>query len=168
MTEGNVKTDPQTDPPFFSVLLTPHRSLGRSGFMVVMGLITLISFISGVVFWSVGAWPVAGFLGLDVLAIYIAFRLNYRSGRAFEEVHVSRSELTIKRVSPTGQEQVFTFNPYWARLSVERLPDEGVVRLSITSHGDELELGSFLNPVDRETFSKAFAIALSDARMGRV
>ncbi|WP_350335789.1 DUF2244 domain-containing protein [Coralliovum pocilloporae] len=167
MTEGNAKTDPQTDQPFFSVLLTPYRSLGRSGFLIVMGLITLISFVSGVVFWAVGAWPVAGFLGLDVLAIYIAFRLNYRSGRAFEEVHVSRSELVIRRVSPNGQEQVFTFNPYWARLHVECLPDEGVTRLTLTSHGRELELGSFLNPADRETFSKAFAIALSDARTGR-
>ena len=49
-----------------------------------MGLIGLVSFAAGAMFFVVGAWPVVGFLGLDLLLIYLAFRASYRSGRAYE------------------------------------------------------------------------------------
>ena len=35
-----------------------------------------------------GAWPVMGFFGLDVLLVYVAFKLNYRSGRLYETVEL--------------------------------------------------------------------------------
>ena len=43
--------------------------------MVAIGA---VSFVAGVVFLLMGAWPVFGFFGLDVLLLYWAFRLNYR------------------------------------------------------------------------------------------
>ena len=72
--------DPELDQPeLFSARLTPHRSLNRTGFLVLMAFITVISFAAGVVFWWIGAWPVFGFFGLDVLVIYWAFRINFRT-----------------------------------------------------------------------------------------
>src|SRR5437588_1476045 len=75
MSESNAPTAPATpEPALFSALLTPHRSLSSAGFFVVMGLIAGISFVGGVVFLIAGAWPVIGFLGLDVALEYWAFR----------------------------------------------------------------------------------------------
>ena len=85
MTAGN-DFDPQADQPkLFSARLTPHRSLNRTGFLVLMTFISTVSFVAGVAFWMMGAWPVLGFFGLDVLVIYWAFRINFRSARGARE-----------------------------------------------------------------------------------
>src|SRR6188474_2008439 len=91
------------DEPFFKALLTPHRSLGRAGFMVLMGALLLAWTITGAIFLANGAWPIFGFFGLDVLLVYVAFRLNYRSAKAYEQVTVTPSELTVRKVSHHGR-----------------------------------------------------------------
>ena len=74
MTAGN-DFDPALDQPtLFSARVTPHRSLNRTGFLVLMAFIGVVSFVAGVAFCLMGAWPVLGFFGLDVLVIYWAFR----------------------------------------------------------------------------------------------
>ena len=55
-------------------MLTPHRSLSPTGFLIFMAVLGGISFVTGMVFLLAGAWPVFGFLGLDVLLVYWAFR----------------------------------------------------------------------------------------------
>ena len=95
MTAGN-EFDPEVaEPTLFSALLTPHRSLNRTGFLVLMAFLSLISFAAGVAFLLMGAWPVFGFFGLDVLAIYWAFKINFRRARACEEILVTPSELRV-------------------------------------------------------------------------
>src|ERR1700684_3355173 len=101
MTAGNA-FDPQAQPELFSALLTPHRSLNRTGFLVLMGFLTAVSFAAGVAFLMMGAWPVFGFFGLDVLAVYWAFRINFRRAKATEEISVTASELRVRRVNTRG------------------------------------------------------------------
>ena len=90
----------KADEPFFQALLTPHRSLGHTGFAVLMGALLFGWAVTGVIFLSYGAWPVFGFFGLDVLLVYVCFKLNYRAARAREEVSVSRTSLDIRKVAP--------------------------------------------------------------------
>src|SRR5690606_3503245 len=99
------------DEPFFHALLTPHRSLGPKGFRILMAMMIAISLGCGLLFLSLGAWPVFGFLGLDLALIYWAFRANYRSGRAQEEIFVSRTCLDIRQTSPKGEMVEHRFNP---------------------------------------------------------
>ena len=98
MIAGNA-FDPDPQPELFSALLTPHRSLNRAGFVVLMSFLSVVSFVAGVAFWMMGAWPVFGFFGLDVLAVYWAFRINFRHARASEEIRITSSELRVRRVS---------------------------------------------------------------------
>ncbi|MBN9058660.1 MAG: DUF2244 domain-containing protein, partial [Rhizobiales bacterium] len=109
-------------------------------------------------------WPIAAFFGLDILAIQLAFRLNYRSGRACEIVEMTDEHLTVRRIAPNGRAEDFDFNPYWARLEVERVPDWGIIRMALASHGRRLSIGSFLNPDDRESFASALSKALASVR----
>ena len=88
MTPSNA-FDPSNEPELFSALLTPHRSLSRAGFLALMLFVIAVSFAAGLACVLIGAWPVFGFFGLDVLAIYWAFRINFRSGRASEEIRVT-------------------------------------------------------------------------------
>ncbi len=160
-------TDRNMDEPaelVFSAVLKPYRSLSPSGFALLLMLVASTCFASGLLFWSLGAWPIAGFFGLDILAIQFAFRLNYRAARAREIVEMTRDTLTIRRISASGKMEQFDFNPYWARLEVERLPDWGITRMALASHGRRLSIGSFLNPDDREGFATALQNALTSLR----
>ena len=150
----------------FSAVLRPHRSLSPRGFGLLMMAIALCSFFVGFTFWLMGAWPVVGFCGLDVLLIQWAFRLNFRDARALEEVHLTHERLSITQISPKGVARETGFNPYWARLEIERQPEIGVTALRVASHGARLAIGAFLPPVERESFAAAFSAALAKVRAG--
>lgn len=152
------------DDVIFSATLTPYRSLGRRGFLVLMGVIGGLWFVTGIYFWAHGAWPVFGFFGLDFLAVYLAFKLNYRAARAYEEVEVTRTALVIRKVKPSGKAEELRFNPQWARLEVERIEDEGVTRIFVRAREGRVPVGAFLNPEDRTSFAQAFGAALAEAR----
>src|SRR4051794_21018237 len=104
------------EPALFSAVLTPHRSLSATGFLLVMVLVGGVSFVAGLVFLLMGAWPVFGFFGLDVLLVYVAFRANYRAATAFERVSVTPSELRVRKVSHRGKVSEWTLNPLWVRI----------------------------------------------------
>ncbi|MBE0693430.1 MAG: DUF2244 domain-containing protein [Aquamicrobium sp.] len=162
MTETN--TRPAADEPIFRALLMPHRSLGQAGFYALMATLLAGWAVTGVVFLSRGAWPVFGFFGLDVLAIYVAFRLNYRAARAREEVSVSRTALDIRKTAPSGRTEDHRFNPFWARFNVARHDEIGITRMAVEGQGKAVAIGGFLNPDDRESFAAAFSSALATVR----
>ncbi|MFU0507400.1 DUF2244 domain-containing protein [Pseudaminobacter sp. NGMCC 1.201702] len=153
------------DKPFFQALLTPHRSLGRTGFLVLMAGLCASWLVTGAFFLAHGAWPVFGFFGLDILAIYIAFRLNYRAARAREEVSVSRTSLDIRKIAPSGRSEAHHFNPFWARFAVARHDEIGITKMAVEGQGRSVPIGGFLNPDDRESFAAAFSRALATAKM---
>lgn len=157
---------PDADEPFFRALLTPHRSLGRTGFAILMAALLFCWLVTGAFFLSTGAWPVFGFFGLDVLLIYVAFRMNYRAARAREEVSVSRISLDIRKTAPSGRSEAFRFNPFWARFSVARHAEIGITGMAVEGQGQAVSIGSFLNPDDRESFATAFSTALATAKRG--
>jgi len=144
----------------FRAVLTPHRSLGPKGFTVLMAAVCAISFGTGLLFYMIGAWPVMGFMGLDVALIYVAFKLNFRALRLYETVDLTEEALTVTRVEPSGKAQSWNFNPYWVRLSL--MPRRGrSTELSIASHGKRLVFASFLTDTEREDFALALSSALS-------
>jgi uncharacterized membrane protein len=157
MTE--LSADPQAESNFAAVL-TPHRSLSPQGFAVLMTLVCLVSFGTGLLFFLLGAWPVIGFMGLDVALIYIAFKLNYRAARLYETVDLTPKALTVTRVQPSGKAQSWSFNPYWVRLDLEERIGRSS-ELSIASHGKRLVFGAFLTDLEREDFAQALSRALS-------
>lgn len=154
------------DEPFFKALLLPHRSLGRTGFMILMGALLFGWVVTGVIFLSNGAWPIFGFFGLDVIGLYVAFRLNYRAARAREEVSVSRTSLDILKTAPSGKSERFHFNPFWARFSISRHSEIGITGMAVVSREKSVPIGGFLNPDDRESFAIAFSRALATAKAG--
>lgn len=156
--------DRLNDQPVFAAELVPHRSLGRKGFRVVLALTGAVCIVYGIFFMVTGAWPIGLFLGLDFLALYIAFRLNYRAAKAREEVTVSRTSLSIRKFSPAGRMVEHRFNPFWARFRVKRHDELGIVSMHVAGEGRVTDIGSFLNPDDRESFARAFRGALATVR----
>jgi len=162
----SLDNDSHPDPTIFSAVLTPHRSLSPTGFLVFMIVLGGASFTTGMVFLMAGAWPVFGFFGLDVLLVYWAFRLNYRSARAYEQVTVTPSELTVRKVSHHGRVSEWTLNPLWVRLHRHEHDEFGIERLFLTSRGQQLAIAGFLGPQEKKSFAQALSAALAEARRG--
>ena len=166
MIPGNASDEALREPALFGARLTPHRSLSRAGFVLVMVVLGTISFATGMVFLLIGAWPVFGFFGLDVLLVYCAFRANYRAAAAYEEVVVTPSELRVRKVSHRGQVSEWALNPLWARLEYESDEEFGLQRLYLVSRGRKLPIASFLPPQEKESFAAALAAAIGEAKRG--
>ena len=139
-----------------------------SGFIIVMSLVGGVSFVAGVAFLIMGAWPVFGFFGLDVLLIYLAFRANYRAATAFEQISVTPSELRVRKVSHRGRVSEWTLNPLWVKLDREVHEEFGIERLFLVSGGRKLPVATFLPPEEKESFAAALAVALNEARRGPI
>jgi uncharacterized membrane protein len=156
----------ELEPTIFSAVITPHRSLGHVGFLTLMLVFGGISFIAGTMFFIVGAWPVFGFFGLDVALLYFAFRLNYRSADAYEEVTITPSTLTVRKVSHHGAAREWQLNPLWVRLDKITHEEYGIERLLLVSRGKNLPVGNFLGPEEKASFAAALGRALNEAKRG--
>jgi uncharacterized membrane protein len=165
-TSDNNRDAAPGDPKIFSAVITPHRSLGPRGFLIFMLCLGGLSFASGVAFVAMGAWPVCGFFGLDVLLVYLAFRANYRSARAYEVVTVTASELTVRKVNHRGGVREVTLNPLWVKLERIVHQEFGIERLFLVSQGRRLPIAAFLAPHEKESFALALSTALGEARRG--
>jgi uncharacterized membrane protein len=166
MTAGNDFDPDPAQPELFSALLTPHRSLNRTGFLVLMGFLSAVSFATGLAFLLMGAWPVFGFFGLDVLVIYWAFRVNFRDAKATEEIRVTPYELRVRRVSHRGHVVEWVLNPLWVQLDQKIHAEYGIERLYLVSKGRRVSVASFLGPDEKASFAKALLAALQAARRG--
>ncbi len=168
MNDDNRRSDNAAlaEPKIFAATITPHRSLGSAGFFILMLCIGAVSFASGMVFLLLGAWPVFGFLGLDVLLIYWAFRANFRAARAYEEVTVSASELTLRKVSHQGRVREWTLNPVWVQLDRVVHEEFGIERLFLVSRARRLPIAACLGPDEKASFAKALAAAIGEAKRG--
>jgi uncharacterized membrane protein len=151
----------RSPPPnvWFDAVLTPHRSLPPAGFGILMAALAVLSFIAGMTFVLQGAWPVFGFFGLDVGLVYLAFKLNYRSGRMAETIRLDRKALTIARRYPGGEVKSWEFEPYWVQILMLG-PSGRDPALVLRSHGRDLVIGSFLTVPERHEVADALLTAL--------
>jgi uncharacterized membrane protein len=148
--------------PLLDLTLRPHRSLSPAGFAWLMGLLCAVSFVAGLVFFLAGAWPVIGFLGVDVLLVWIAFRASYARGRQHERVVLYADRLEIERVDSQGRRATESWQPYWLKVDLAARPGHpAAVRL--TSHGRSTWLGGFL-PIDE----RAPVARLIDDALGKL
>jgi uncharacterized membrane protein len=154
-------------PVIFDAEISPNRSLGPAGFRLVMALFAIMALVPGVIFLSMGAWPIFGFLGLDVLAVYVAFRLSYARGRAREYVRVTPRDLDIRRMDHRGREvSAERFPSYWARVAIDD-PPEPDSQLTVSASGRYTTIGRFLSAEERVSLALALREALARAKQTR-
>jgi uncharacterized membrane protein len=150
--------------PLFAATLTPHRSLTRRGYRYVIALFCVLATIPAIVFFSLGAWPIVGFLGIDLIAIGWALSSSMKSGKQFEEVTLWPDELEVKQVAPNGKVELTRFNPFFVKLVIDRDFNERTTALHLRTRDSDLVIGAFLNPDDKASFAKVFGSALKKAR----
>ena len=162
MTAQNpLDNDPGPEPTLFSAIITPHRSLSGTGFLVVMGLVGGLSFIGGTVFFLLGAWPVAGFMGIDVWLLWFFFQRSYLDARRRETLTLTDRELIVERRSPDGEREEHRLDAYWLRFDVSE------ERLVVVSRGNRIVVGRFLSPEERGQLAEELKAAHARMRAPR-
>jgi uncharacterized membrane protein len=158
MEEGNSRT--------WAVTLTPHRSLGRRGFLIVMGVIALVNFAIGLSFYLLGAWPVAGFTGLDVALIWFAFRINFADAQRVERIEITPHEVILQRFAHGQNSQAKRFLRRWLQIELDVDRDRDIIGgLYLQSQGKRTEIGKFLAPHERKELAAELRSALASPRI---
>jgi len=150
--------------PLYRAELAPHRSLGRAGVRRVAALMAALALVPGTFFYLIGAWPVVGFMGFDVIALYWALTWSLGDRRIREEIALWRDRLLISHLPRRGGARRHRFNPFWVKFRVERDRFDRVTSLALVSRENRLEIGSFLGPDAKAEFAREFAAALYRAR----
>jgi uncharacterized membrane protein len=146
----------------WSVTLTPHRSLTREGFVALMAILVLLNLAGGLLFFVAGAWPVTGFMGLDVVLVWWAFRQNFTDGRRAERISIARDRVTLQRLSLAGPGETLEFNRRWLKVELEFDVARDVVgRLLLVYQGSKTEVGAFLGGDERRSLCKEIKAALA-------
>ena len=160
-------TTQTADDTVFSALIRPHRSMGAEGRRLVITLVAVAGVISSIPFMIIGAWPVAGYFGLDVLLLAIAFRVNQNRAHEWEEVLLTPVQLHFRRVSHRGETAEWHLNPAWVR--IERGSEDedfGLQDLAIVSGPTRIPVAKHLSPLERAQFARAFEAGLLKAKRG--
>ncbi|MFO1101535.1 MAG: DUF2244 domain-containing protein [Methylocystis sp.] len=150
----------------YEARLTPHRSMTRHAFYAFIMIFCCGQVLFALPFFFMGAWPVAGFMGLDALGLYIAFRLSFNSARRQETLDLTALELVFAQIGARGQRKEWRFNPSWVRLEQTVHEEFGTERVELVSRGESVEIGAFLGPDQKAELARDLTRALIDARTG--
>lgn len=149
--------------PLFDAVIYPNPPLSNRGFALVIGGFALLSGIVGTMMFLAGAWPVIGFLGLDVLVLGLAFHIVRRRARAYEAVHLERDRLTIRRVDHHGRSREWCLLPYFTRIELDQ-PLRRSSLVHVRDHTTQVRIGAFLTPKERASLARALRDALGETR----
>lgn len=152
--------------PVFAAVITPYRSLPPRTFRIIMVVCAVVALGSAIRVAALGFWPVSGFFCLDLLALYVAFRINYRRAGSKEEVVLTPVDLVFRRTSHRGETSEWHLNPLWTRL--DRVSDEefGMQRLALVSRGEQILIARELSPHEREHLADELGEALAQVKKG--
>ncbi len=117
--------------------------------------------VIGLPLFIMGAWPVFGFMGLDVFLLWWLFKRSYLDARRSETLLLTDRELVVVRVAPDGEREEQRLDAYW--LKVEATEE----RLVVTSRGNRAVIGRFLGPDERLRVTEQLKAAIADMRAPR-
>lgn len=150
----------------WQAILTPHRSLSKQGFLLVMAIIVVVNLMVGAVFAAIGAWPVAGFAGLDVLLVWWAFRANFADARQEERISITEHELVLDQLRGSDPPRHQRFVRRWVRIELDEDHERELIgRLSLVSGRTRVTIGEFLAPEERKSLARALRRALAIPRL---
>ncbi|HYD99242.1 MAG TPA: DUF2244 domain-containing protein [Alphaproteobacteria bacterium] len=152
-------------PVYFDAVLQQNRSLSMVGAFIVLGVAGAFSFSIAALFASIGAWPVLGFCGLDILLLWLALRHAVKAPKPYETVRLDSRDLRVRRVDAKGRAREWTFQPYWVQVGVQE-PNELETHVTLSSHGRTLPVALCLSPPEKRDFAEALKAALRRWREG--
>ncbi len=144
----------------FEAVCTANQSLGKRGMAAVASLVIVASTAVAALFVALGAWPVIGFAGAEVLLVLGLLSLHRRRGRrALEVLALVNDRLVVRRTDARGRREEVALDAYWARVSLEERPGTAG-RLLLTERRRRVEVGGLLGDAERRELAAMLDEAL--------
>ncbi len=156
----------QAESLIFEAVIVPHRSLSRRGLWRLLAAIAALCALNATVAIHIGAWPVGGFTGVELLLAAVLFRLNATSARASELLLLTSERLRIIRTDPKGRREERVLPPHWLTVSLEERPGR-VPGLWLGTRGEREEVGNCLGEEAKRDLARALREALDRWRNPR-
>jgi len=149
-----------SDPILFEAISTPPQSLSRTGMVWLCGLVVPAAAIPAVLFTLLGAWPVLGFMGLEVGVVLGMVALHRRwSAAAVERLCLTEGRLVVTASDGRGGQRRVELDPYWSRVELREEAGLGAA-LWLACRGREVEIGRLLAEPEKRDLAAALAAAL--------
>jgi len=126
----------------FSLLAKRNCSLQDAHRRRAFWLIAGMSAVIAVGFAAVGAWLVLPFAGLEIAALWWAFRCFAAEAEDFERVTISGDRLLVE-ARTRGRMRKYEWNRRWTQVVVQGGAES--CRVALRSHGREIEFGRCLS-----------------------
>lgn len=147
------------DLPLFEIRMLANRSLSARGMRLLILLLTGASLLIGTLFWCLGAWPVPGFCGAEILVACLLLRRNARGGRASEVIILRPHVLLLSRTDRAGRTDEIRLFPFWLKVAVLDRPGT-VLRVRLVGHGISEDVGGLLGEDARRKLARSLEAAL--------
>jgi uncharacterized membrane protein len=151
------------EPILFKADVTPHRSLSARGTWRVIGFVCTVSLCTTTLFWSFGAWPIAGFNGAEILLAVVLLRMHRSTGRTRETLLLSNSGLRIVRTDASGRSSESHLPNGWLKIVLAERPGR-VPGLFISARGRQVEVATALGEAEKRDLAEALIQAIERAR----
>lgn len=151
---------------FMDAEIRPNRSLSRRGFVVLITVLTVLNCASAAVFLSMGAVFVPMFLGLDLVAVVVAFLVSFAAAKQIERVRVTERQVQVFQETPTWKKLMWESPTAFTRVTL-LTEDDHAIDLRLALSGKEAPVARALSPAERAEFAKALEGAIYSARRAR-
>ncbi len=156
-------SDITADAIVFEAELAPHRSLSKHGLRALIGGLLLASLAITTVFWALGAWPVAGFNGVEIVLAALLMRVHAKALKRREILRLTEAGLRIVRDDGKGGRSEHELQPAWLRISLTERPGR-CPGLYLSSRGRHVEVAAMLGEPEKRDLFYALAEALHRLR----
>ena len=131
----------------FEILLKPNSSLTGAARVLFLGSIFFICSVIGIGFFLAGGTMILPFAGLEIILVYLAFRLSFNWSNQKQTIILSKEHVEVR---VDGLKEFFTWKEFrsFATFNVTKKNPEDH-DLSFRSKGKEIVIGSFLNGEDK-------------------
>ncbi len=143
----------------FEAEVTPYRSLSARGMRIVIGCVCLVSLCTTTMFWRLGAWPIAGFNGGEVLLAVVLLRAHARSAREREQLLLSRETFRVVRTDWQGRAREWRLQPAWLRVTLQERPGRAP-GLFLNVRHQQLEVAELLGEHEKRDLAQALIDAV--------
>ncbi|MEO9970601.1 MAG: DUF2244 domain-containing protein [Hyphomonadaceae bacterium] len=145
--------------------LRPNASLSPRAFVIVMTLVGIFSFAGGILYLTLGAWPVFGFFGLDMLAIWLAFKFSFRAQEQVTYIRIDSDYLRLWHQQRGKDDKTADLPTAFVRIELQ-VPTTLHTHLHIAYGNRVFVIGRFLTPAERTNTANRLRAALHRARIG--
>jgi uncharacterized membrane protein len=154
------------EPFYMDAEIRPNRSLSERGFIVLIGIVTVANCASAAVFVAMGATFVPIFLGVDLMAVVVAFLVSFQAAKRVERVQVTARDVRVTQETPRWSRVIWESPTAFTRVHVER-EEERTVGLKLALSGREVAVAASLSPRERAEFAQALERAIWQAKRER-